>query len=89
MNARHAFAVALVGWYLMAPPSNHGVNHLPERDVAPLNTWKIVDSFQTAAQCRADWESRINDVQDTDQASRKYVESFRCIARDDPQLKSK
>jgi len=49
MKALHAAALALVGWYLMAPPM-----YLPTYDVdvdAPLSKWKIVGSFDTADEC--------------------------------------
>jgi len=49
MNIRHAAALALVGWYLMAP--------IPDRDgkmlyEAQLRYWDQRESFDTAIECR-------------------------------------
>ena len=63
MKVRHAAALALVGWYLMAPPvfppvdpeasqwdSYGGVVYLK----APLRFWTIDGSFDTASDCRVE-----------------------------------
>jgi hypothetical protein len=42
---RHTAALALVGWYLMAPPS-------PASSV-PLNHWLMIGSFDSADQCES------------------------------------
>jgi hypothetical protein len=49
MKPRHAAALALVGWYLMVPPTtkNHVV-HYEE----PISGWQIIDSFDTAQACK-------------------------------------
>ena len=46
MKVCHATALALAGWYLMMPPAN--------QLGAPLSKWKILESFDSASQCR-DW----------------------------------
>ena len=47
MNLRHAAALALVGWYLMAPQLNEkGVN-----SNAPMSDWDRVESFETVGAC--------------------------------------
>jgi hypothetical protein len=42
MNLRHAAALALVGWYLMVPPTPWNPK---------ISTWTIWNSYDTAAQC--------------------------------------
>ena len=51
MNPRHAAALALVGWYLMVPPAERGGKQLDYH--APLSTWSIMQSFDTAQSCEA------------------------------------
>jgi hypothetical protein len=53
MNLRHAAALALVGWYLMAPPT------FPDNNVvnfwAPISEWRLGDVtyvFDSAAECK-------------------------------------
>ena len=87
MKRCHAGVSALLAWYLMAPPASQAAKHIP--DTAPVATWKIVGTFDTAAQCRTAWESHINEVHHTDQAALKIVESFMCVSSNDPRLKSK
>ena len=50
MNARHAAALALVGWYLMVPPP---VPHsgLPVDLDAPLSKWGLFSIHTSAAEC--------------------------------------
>jgi hypothetical protein len=49
MCPRHVVALALVGWYLMVPPSTlpPGVAYKE-----PLSKWQIVRGFDTADDCR-------------------------------------
>jgi hypothetical protein len=49
MCPRHVVALALVGWYLMVPPSAlpPGVAYKE-----PLSKWQIVRGFDTADDCR-------------------------------------
>ena len=85
MKPRHAAALALVGWYLMMPPSK-----TPKPDVltllapifiadtaAPLSRWTKVDTFPTQLRCEA---RRAADL-------RAPVEQ--CVPDDDPRLKGK
>ena len=45
---RHAAALALVGWYLMAPPLYH--DHTADLD-APIGSWMILSSYDNASDC--------------------------------------
>jgi hypothetical protein len=91
MKIRHAAALALVGWYLVTPPST-----LPP-DVsykAPLRKWRIVRSFDTADDCE---DSRSSFFEESRQkvALNMLEPTYRdfmfaeCIATDDPRLKEK
>jgi hypothetical protein len=48
MKARHAAALALVGWYLMLPPV---ISDGRTRKDAPLSRWYIFSSFETKEEC--------------------------------------
>jgi len=97
MNLRHAAALALAGWYLMAPCDDCLVK-------APISQWTVKRSFDTAAQCEAAnafWRaqehaafnnppksSTDSDWWDSWMALLPY--SFgTCVATDDPRLKEK
>jgi hypothetical protein len=47
MKPRHAAALALVGWYLMAPPLE-GPNVDP---FAPLSKWVVIKAYATPTAC--------------------------------------
>jgi hypothetical protein len=47
MNPRHPAALALVGWYLLAPPLYKG--EVDEK--APLKEWTVLRSFGTVTEC--------------------------------------
>src|SRR5689334_3502296 len=87
--------VALLGWYLIAPPY-----HRVEMSVrAPLSQWQIIAAFDTAADCESARGSLIESNADDARQGRFYFdpeskqpittfsELFRCIATDDPRLK--
>ncbi len=52
MKPRHVAALALVGWYLMVPPSSC-FRKGPNVD-APISGWHVKKSFETAIQCESD-----------------------------------
>ena len=75
LKLRHAAALALVVWYLMAPPSSLPIIssqglELKEDTTASLSKWKSVGTFLTPKECDA-----------------HRVAAFRCVASDDPRLK--
>jgi hypothetical protein len=51
MNLRHASALALVGWYLLAPPIVHDPSHWHPNMKAPLSEWIVAKSFESASEC--------------------------------------
>jgi hypothetical protein len=94
MSPRHAAALALVGWYLMAPP--YGAVH------APLGKWDIVKVLDSAKQCQSDRDSLVVTAQkelesnkglatETKSGGTEYFDATaaQCIATDDPRLKEK
>jgi hypothetical protein len=103
MNLRHAAALALVGWYLMAPPLNLGGI---ADDKAPLTSWHNEMSFDSARDCEEGkstvLENRIDGLRKLEKIQIPYVphamdQSIRwtrsefalskCIGTDDPRLK--
>ena len=89
MKPRHAAALALVGWYLLAPPVTKvpASKLLKWSDAAPLSSWLELNAYDTAKDCKADLLSRIENAKKTRDGD-DYVNAFRCIASDDPRLKS-
>ncbi len=53
MKFRHAAALALVGWYLMAPPvSTYNEGNQASVDLrAPIWQWKRLGTFRSAVDC--------------------------------------
>ena len=45
MKSRHVAALALIGWYLMMPPS--------KKNDAPLSEWTISQSYASAEACQS------------------------------------
>jgi hypothetical protein len=88
-HARHAAALAFVGWYLLAPAAYPATNGMLRWDAAaPLSRWKVVKSFDSATQCEAERLKRQRAVEIENKTSvRDFVESFQCIASDDRRLK--
>jgi hypothetical protein len=88
MKSRHAAALALVGWYLMAPPLYKG----EVEEKAPLKKWTVLQSFGTVAEC-SQWLSVMLDKADLDPATRTVVQhrllAASCVSTDDPRLKEK
>jgi hypothetical protein len=97
MNLRHATAIALAGWYLIAPPESYK-KHLDQDVTAiPLGIWKILNSFDDAnsyEQSRHDFNSdgvkRINHPKDSsDRFLGIRFGAAVYVATDDPRLKEK
>ena len=54
MKPHHAAALALVGWYLLAPPITHGRSGKHLERSAPLSKWEILRFAQTEGDCQRD-----------------------------------
>ena len=103
MKPRHAAALALVGWYLMVPPLGESDSTKGWVDFgAPLATWFLSKSFDTAKECE---DARGKIYVDASREERK-IPLFKlrtsprlpvliqdmfntCIASNDPRLKGK
>jgi hypothetical protein len=90
MKPRHAVAFALVGWYLMVPPTKDA-NHIDPS--VPLPRWVVLRAFDTAACNDAQDQlryrvSRLN-LQIPVASASEAAEFSQCIASDDPRLKGK
>jgi hypothetical protein len=98
MNLRHAAALALIGWYLMIPPINPAdIGSSTVKIDSPLAQWKTYKSFDSAAECEAAKPEMINAIasglsefQKKDKTNPEYVGAWnaKCVASDDPRLKS-
>jgi hypothetical protein len=86
MKLSHAAALALVGWYLMAPPV-HAPNHKVDFH-APLAKWTILGSFDKAEDCEMA-DLRLRQTPQTTKGLSVWEAADLCIATDDPRLKSK
>jgi hypothetical protein len=82
MKLSHTAALALVGWYLMVPPQiplpggKLGIG-APDTN-APLSEWSILDTFDSATECKNAAESypRMNQQFGNAPESRSYVRRY-------------
>ncbi len=86
MKLCRAAALALVGWYLMIPPTSFKagtatVDH--QDDKAPLSQWVMLSAYDTVAACQ---EIVVAEVT---HGGAPYYGRAQCIASDDPRLKAK
>jgi hypothetical protein len=94
VKPRHAAALALVGWYLMIPPSEDVASDLAT-GLEPLRFWFRVGSFDSANACEQGRQMMVDkfiaDLQ-SDPSKREAVHGFdafyysECVASDDPRL---
>ena len=94
MNLRHTAALAMVGWYLMAPPMTEISGRPAALTETPLGLWDASASFGNSKSCLRYQLARIDEQKRrSDQVGREYwLEVFTnsiCIATDDPRLKEK
>jgi len=86
MKITHVAALALLGWYLMVPPTTRIWWVGPERsdNSAQMSRWTIEQSFDKAGLCQ---EARLSaQRQAVDGAIR--MDNAVCISSDDPRLHS-
>lgn len=85
MNLRHAAALALVGWYLMVPPT--GRDNQTRNADAPLSQWKRRPTiYRDKEECEhvLERQHRL-----TYSSWAKAYEHAQCVASDDSRLKEK
>ncbi len=86
-----AAALALVGWYLMVPPwSGPGAFNAD----APLSSWLICGSFDSAVQCSHEQDRRVRNLRNAKTVEAKerafnerLYSAAKCIASNDAGLK--
>jgi hypothetical protein len=104
MKLRHAAALALTGWYLIAPPIHRSLSGPPyisfdaetQNPTDPLSRWDVFGSYDSASNCEdhrlAHWKHFRPDQISPD--ARKRLQAMtaffaKCIATGDPRLKGK
>jgi hypothetical protein len=89
MKLRHAAELALVGWYLMMPPTSRDY---PQGNLdAPLTQWlKKPATYRDKKECEhvLDKQIRLSNSQNK-QLAVKFYKQAQCVAADDPRLKPK
>jgi hypothetical protein len=80
MKTRHAAALALVGWYLMAP--------LSLQTNLPISEWNHIGSYDKATDCE-DGRVALAEKNKHDPQKYRLILLSECIASDDPRLKEK
>ena len=83
MKLRHAAALALVGWYLMVPPTHRVNGQTIFEDSAPLTSWRQVYAYETAKQC----QDEIDHLQTLPPEAAVHGDHAQCVASDDSRLK--
>jgi hypothetical protein len=81
---RHATALALVGWYLLAPPSigAGGRTYAPDPN-APLTLWTEVASFSSQRDCekaKRDMQPKSEDRIDPSSTYAQTLPYYRCAS---------
>jgi len=101
MKSRHAAALALAGWYLMAPPTYRGPDgSFVTKTATPLRLWQNIGSYDHAAECEDErraflhlkrTESATTFAQESSEVKLSIVSSWSavCVATDDSRLKPK
>jgi hypothetical protein len=80
VKARHATALALVGWYLMIPPKVWNVSD----GRATLNMWQIGASYDSSKACE---KAVLRPIPIAKSFATLYGTYAQCVASDDPRLK--
>jgi hypothetical protein len=93
MKPRHAAALALVGWYLMLPPTHGGFSHFYTEE--PFSKWCRGDYSETLDECKQRQQQSIREFIAAGQKETKrlkdasYYTKGQCVAEHDPRLKEK
>jgi hypothetical protein len=97
MTLRHAAALALVGWYLMVPPTFDGQVRVNIN--APIAKWTYFESYDSAQQCeherttlalklsRTLTQAQGANPRTTKESTATQFLFGKCVATDDPRLK--
>ena len=91
MKPLHAAALAVVLWYMMAPPSIGTENAIYSADAhAPLTLWTMVATFSSEQKClQAKKDMQPSATNRVGPASSDYVSAlplYRCVSSDNPSV---
>ena len=89
MKTRHAAALALVGWFLLIPPTSR--DHPTGNADAPLSQWgKRPTTFRNEAECEhvLDRDRRATNKKNR-QVGLRFYNKAQCVSADDLRLKEK
>jgi hypothetical protein len=87
LSRRHAVALAVLGWYLMMPPTGH--DYPMGNADAPLSQWiRRPTVYRDKGECEQvlDRHRRLKNSKNK-QIAVKFYKQAQCIATDDPRLK--
>jgi hypothetical protein len=87
MNLRHTAALALVGWYLMTPPTldpRTQTSGLFVDPSAPLPKWDVTATYESKAECEQGHRERFSRVKAREQSDAAEADS---VAREGAELK--
>ncbi|MGH7781791.1 MAG: hypothetical protein ACREQR_18395 [Candidatus Binataceae bacterium] len=99
MKLRHAAALSLVVWYLMAPPPTRLAAGRDAQNTAPLKLWSTQGTFDSKPDCEKALAEYASDPKKNplympgeDAEVQKYLAQHKnpaqCVSSDDPRLKS-
>lgn len=89
MKFRHAAALALVGWYLIMPPTSR--DYPMGNADAPLSDWaKRPTTYRNQKECEhvLDQQRRLQNAKNR-QVAVKFYKQAQCVSAEDPRLKPK
>ena len=85
MRLRHTSALALVGWYLMIPPSHSSGSNSFEV-YPPLWEWSVYSAYDSAHECEGAKFFAREAHKTLDDPMHQAFERAQCIASDDRRL---
>jgi hypothetical protein len=99
LTLRHAAALALIGWYLMVPPTT-APPYLKVNPDAQISRWEHYGSYDSAKECESnilylhEQANKFTRAQRVNPSTAKESEAAQyifgeCIATDDPRLMGK
>ena len=94
MNSRNAAALALLSWCLLVPPIiNDTANQPRVQPTAPLNEWRVYETFESSAQCEKlkdkiqEGERGLPSSEKNAELKREAAASLLCVPTDDQRLR--
>lgn len=91
MNPRHAAVAALAGWYLMVPMPSRGYDPMTSDSASQtsFSQWEQMGSYDTADECDTGKAKLIKEELQAPASKDDgdWIDA-KCIASDDPRLKS-